>query len=138
MTKLMKSYSIALRAWHPTRLAEDISSKINMTPSIAYNVGYPRATPKGTALKGNWRKTYCVYDIMRHVSGHFTDGLTQCIGSFESLSDVFNELSAEGGVFEFYVWLYPNQDLDLGFVLDADLSKRIGNLNFILSVEIYI
>jgi len=135
----MKSYSIALRVWHPTRLAGDISSKINMTPSIAYNVGYPRMTPKGSFPSGgNWPKTYCVYDIMRHVPGHFTDGLTQCIGSFESLSEVFKELSAEGGVFEFYIWIYPNQDLDLGFVLDSDFAKRIGNLNFILSVEIYL
>jgi len=134
----MKSYSIAFRIWHPTRLEEEISSKIGMKPVIVHNVGHPRITPKGKFLEGNWRKTYCVYDVMRHVPGWFTDGLEQCIGSFESLAPVFDEFSSEGAVLEFYVWIYPNEDGDLGFVLDADLARRIGDLKFILSVEIYL
>jgi len=137
-TKTMKSYSISFRIWHPTRLAEDISSKIGTKPVIAYNVGEQRRTPKDTFLQGNWRETYCVYDVMRHIPGRFTDGLEKCIISFESLAPVFDELSSEGGTLEFYVWIYPNKDGDLGFSLDADLIKRIGDFKFKLSVEIYL
>jgi len=134
----MKSYSIDFRARHPTRSAEDISSKIKMTPVVAYNAGHPRTTPKGKFPRGgNWPETYCVYDIMRHAPGLFTEGLAKCLGEFEALSSVFDGLISEGGRFEFYIWIYPNQDWLLGFELDADLIKRIANLNFQLSVDFH-
>jgi len=138
-TKTMKSYSISFRIWHPTRSAEDISSKIGMEPVVAYNVGHPKATPKGAFPDGGiWRKTYCSYHVMRHIPGRFTDGLGKCINSFESLAPIFDEFSSEGGILEFYVWIYPNEDAELGFELDAELIKRIGDLKFKLSVEIYL
>jgi len=137
--KKMKSYSISFRIWHPTRSAEDISSKIGMKPVIAYNVGHPKTTPKGAFPNGGiWRETYCVYHVMRHIPGRFTEGLENCISSFESLAAVFDELSSEGGKLEFYVWIYPNEDTELGFELDADLIRRIGDIKFKLSVEIYL
>jgi len=110
-----------------------------MEPVIAYNVGHPKATPKGAFPGGGiWRKTYCVYHVMRHVPGRFTDGLEKCISSFESLAPIFDNFSNEGGTLNFNVWIYPNEDTDLGFVLDSYLIKRIGDLKFKLSVEIYL
>ncbi|WP_431835382.1 hypothetical protein [Enterobacter ludwigii] len=134
----MKSFTISLRAWHPTLSAEAISSKMGLPAAHAYSAGHERVTPKGTPLDGVYRESYCSFEIMGKTTGYFTDGITQCAQMLKSLAAPFSELTATGGRLEVYVWIYPEGETDLGFELERPLIRLLSDLNLTLSVEIYV
>jgi hypothetical protein len=133
----MKQYSISLRIWHPTLSGDQISLGIGRVPEVSQSVGEQRTTPKGNLIGRINEETYCVFRLVNRSDGFFTDGLAELLSGIAQISPYLQSLRDSGGATEIYVWIFPEGEENLGFILEFDLMRELVAHGLRLSVELY-
>ena len=131
-----KEYSISLRVWHPTMLGDDIVSRIKKPATVVHNVGQPMLTPKGNPIGRISEESFCSIRLLDHGKGSFVDGIELLLPELQTMADTLVEVVETGGVAELYVWVFPEEDNNLGFVLSRNVLDSFDRLRLQLSVEI--
>ncbi|WP_152599882.1 DUF4279 domain-containing protein [Noviluteimonas dokdonensis] len=132
----MKEYSISLRIKHPTAPGDDIAALIGRPPLVVQNVGRQRVTPKGNLVGRINDESSCVFRLLDHGRGVFVDGIEAMLPELLQLSGTFAWIAETGGVAELYVFIFPEDDNNLGFTLSPEVIADLNRLRLELSVEI--
>lgn len=128
-------FAISLRLEHPTYRHEAIAQSMGLEPVFAHSVGEPRATPKGRALEGVNKKTYCCFDLLAKQPGDFTDGIKQVIQPLGTHKSYLQKLVHEGGRAELFVGVFAEETT--GFTLGIKDMSTLADLSLALAVEVY-
>lgn len=128
-------YNVSLRVTHPTLDAATITARLRMTPSFCWTVGEPRKTPKGTALKGVRKESYCTFDVGSGDDGELARCLDTALADLEPLGEFLRDVRKSGGSLMFYAFWHPNGDT--GEVFSSGLLQRMADLGIELGINVY-
>ena len=81
-------------------------------------------------------ESYCVFDLLDHITGVFADGIEDLMPDLQDMAKTLAMIADTGGVAELYVWIFPEDDNNLGFTLEPDIVSALNTLRLQLSVEI--
>ena len=134
------SYSISLRAWHPSIDPGIITSAFGIRPVRAWRAGDARSTPKGAPLEGHYKETYWYTDVVPHEEGAsevcgLEDRLASLAESLSKHSEFISTLRAGGGRAELFIGLYG--DRNFGFVIEPGVTQALAAIGLALSFDIY-
>jgi len=134
------SYSISLRAWHPSIDPGIITSAFGIRPVRALRAGDARSTPKGAPLEGHYKETYWYTDVVPHEEGAsevcgLEDRLASLAESLSKHSEFISTLRAGGGRAELFIGLYG--DRNFGFVIEPGVTQALAAIGLALSFDIY-
>jgi hypothetical protein len=125
---------LAVRLWHPSLKAEEITGKINRIPTSIQTAGEKFKTPKGLETKHVNRETFIVYDFLVD-NNNLTDAIKKAnLFMCENIS-LYNEIRKTGGKCDYYITL--NTDRKYAFVIPPDIFNECAMLDINLEVEIY-
>ena len=134
------SYSISLRAWHPSIDPEAITKGFGKTPARTWRAGDPRSTPKGTPLEGQYKETYWYTVLVSNEEGEsdfnsLEDKLAYLAHGLAQHSEFIATLRAGGGHAELFIGLYG--DRNFGFELPPQTIGAVASIGLSLSFDIY-
>lgn len=134
------TFSISLRAWHPSIDPEIITRAFGMVPARTWRVGDARSTPKGTPLEGHYKETYWYTNLVTNEEGNSTickleDKLAILGRDLSRYSKFISELRAGGGHAELFIGLYGNRNF--GFELPPQTIGALASIGLSLSFDIY-
>jgi hypothetical protein len=134
------SYSISLRAWHPSIDPEIITSVFGMRPVRTWHAGGARSTPKGAPLEGHYKETYWYTDVVPHEEGAsevcgLEDRLASLAERLSKHSEFISTLRAGDGRAELFIGLYG--DRNFGFVIEPGVTQALAAIGLALSFDIY-
>jgi hypothetical protein len=129
-------YAISLRFRHPNRDLSSLGGLLRLEPKRTWQSGEPRATPKGTPLKGAYPESYWYCELTEEPENSETCALEDMLARWTSRLSAhrseLEQLRAEGGRIEYFVWLYC--DRNLGIELSPELLSDIAGLGISLGV----
>lgn len=134
------TYSITLRATHPSMDPDVITRALGMPPVRTWRVGDARTTPKGTPLNGHYKETYWYANLVAHEEGaseacSFEDRLSSLAESLSKHSGFISALRADGGSAELFIGLFG--DRNFGFVIEPRVTQALAAIGLALSFDIY-
>ena len=134
------SYSICLRAWHPSIDPGTITSAFGMVPARTWRAGDARSTPKGTPLEGHYKETYWYSELVPNEEGAsevcgLEDKLSHLSRSLSQVSEFIATLRADGGHAELFIALYGNRNF--GFEISPQTIGALAAIGLALSFDIY-
>lgn len=104
------------------------------SPRRGWTAGEPRRTPKGHAIEGHYRESYCCCDLGGGDDGELALLISRSLDLLEKLHEVLRDLRARGASFAFFVsW---NPDGDSGETFDVELLRRMSNLGIALGLNV--
>jgi hypothetical protein len=127
--------AISLRIWHPTIPSRELTEIIEITPTIANDVGSPRRTPAGQILDGTYAQTYWTHRFNFPENAGVEHSIYEALVFVKSKSERLNKIQATGGRYELFVGLFLGANT--GIELDAALIKSIAEVGLGLSFDIY-
>lgn len=128
-------YKVSFRVTHPSRTADEISAMLELTPRHCWNVGEPRATPKGTLLGGIRDRSYCSFPMGEGEDGRVASCVADALEALAPHDDYLSELRKTGGTFDFFI--YWEADRSAGEAFPPDLLLKLGQLGIELQLDIY-
>lgn len=137
------SYTISLRATHPSRSLSDAYSVLScvegFTAGHLANRGDTRQTPAGSELPGLNGESQFSIDLSSKPIQSATHPLDEFVRTIipkvELCRDVLLELIRTGGQVSLFVGLFV--DSNAGVVLDGSLLRELSNLGLGLDFDIY-
>ena len=126
------SYSVALQVRHPHTEPQQIVAAIGLQPARCWSVGEKRATPKGTSLPGNYRESYCVFDLGEGDDGELANFLRRTLEKLEHAAAFISQLRQTGGNLNFFISWYPGER---GEVFDVELLAAMARLGIDLGID---
>lgn len=100
--------------------------------SRSWKVGDRRSAPNGAELPGNYRETYCVFQLGGGEDGKLAKCLRDAVSILQPKSQYLGWLRETGGRMNFYVsWTVG----DRGEVFDTSLLSDIAQLGIDLGIE---
>ena len=125
-------YRVLLQIFHPSADPDDIIQRLGRTPAQSWAVGEPRHRPNGIRLRGNYRETYCAFDLEEGADGELARCLSNAVDALEEAAPLFHDLRATGGRAHFFVQWYAGER---GEVFNTELLFRIAKLGVDLGIE---
>lgn len=134
------SYSISLRAWHPSMDPDAITRGLDKVPTRTCRAGDARSTPKGTPLEGTYKETYWYSELIPTDGGAsiiegLEDRLSYLAHDLSPRSEFISSLRASGGRVELFIGLYG--DRNFGFELPPQTVATLAAIGLALSFDIY-
>jgi hypothetical protein len=115
---------------------DDISRALGVKPKVKWKAGDRRSTPTGQLLEGTNEHTYWCSEAIRGTGWELSERLTSQVVALYTHEDFLRRFSATGGTVEYSVGCFGDRE-NIGITLEADLLKRLGNLDVELSLDIY-
>ncbi|HET9428291.1 MAG TPA: hypothetical protein VFO69_08025 [Allosphingosinicella sp.] len=125
-------YRVSIQFRHPNMDPDDIARHLDRQPVRSWRAGEPRTRPKGQPLGGNYRETYCAFDVGRGEDGELASCLLDAVTEFEAAKAFFQQIRATGGRINFYVTWRPG---NRGEVFDIGLMSRMAEVGIDLGIE---
>jgi len=125
-------YRVSLQIRHPSADPNEIVRRMGQAPVRVWRVGEPRVTPKGTALGGTYRETYCVFHVGSGDDGELASCLRRAVADLEGAKHLFEDLRSEGGSIKFHVTWSTGER---GDVFDTSLLSGMVELGIDLGIE---
>ena len=134
------SYSITLRATHPSMDPDVITQAFGLQPVQIWRAGDARSTPKGTPLEGHYKYSYWYTKVVPRAEGAseacaLEDRLSSLAESLSKHTEFISTLCASGGRAELFIGLFG--DRNFGFVLEPRLTQALAAIGLALSFDIY-
>jgi hypothetical protein len=126
---------ISLRIWHPSMPSEEITKAIGLSPSLHNDVGAPRTTPDGQALKGIYTSTYWLYKFSLPINTEVEDCITKALELLSLKREFLKHIAATGGHGELFIGVFLKQNL--GIELDGKLVRQVSDTALGLSFDVY-
>src|SRR5262249_18424361 len=131
------TYSISLRARHPTRPLGDLTTELGIVPTNSGIAGAPRTTPKGGPLSGVNREHSWIGPMLEgSADSDLAGALNTIVDRLSVKKALFKLLTANGGEVELFVGWFFNHG-SRGDVFDHKLLGRLADLNIDLSFDVY-
>jgi len=128
-------YAVSLCVIHPAMDPDVICKTLEWEAEYRWKVGTPRRTPNGTPLEGNYRNSYCSFDVASGGDGELAACLRTATGRLEKHAAFLRQVRNDGGEIMFYVFWYPNGDT--GEIFDVHLLSRMAAIGVELGVNVY-
>ena len=125
-------YRVSLQVRHPNADAERIITGIGRIARRCWTAGEARTTPDGRPLTGNYRESYCVFDLVDSEDGQLAACLRRTLAELEHVAEFIGDLRRTGGTVGYYVSWFPG---DHGEVFDTDLIADMARLGISLGIE---
>jgi hypothetical protein len=130
-------FKISLRVRHPSMDPARITDALGLIPSRSWRSGEPRATPKGTPLKGKWPDSYWTTHISedRLADKTLPTAIREALERLTPHKDFLHQIRSEGGAAEFFIGWFL--DGNSGDIFDYELLARAADLKIDLSFDVY-
>ena len=133
-------FTVSLRLRHPAIDPSRITQTLGIEPQHTWKAGERRRGPAGGALEGVYHESYWMGRLMDEPQ------LSSALLSLESVllqrltrlhrsHDFLGRLSAEGGVAELHVSLYPREDFRLE--LSQESLGMLGRLGLSVTLDVH-
>jgi hypothetical protein len=125
------SYSVSLRARHPTLDLSVLTEKLRLEPAHSWKAGEPRRSQSGAPLGGQHRDSYWSAPLPAQMTGPNSMPLelffNQQVLQLVRHRDFIAELQADGGELSLLVELVPVANASLTFT--PATARRLADLN---------
>ncbi|WP_299022680.1 DUF4279 domain-containing protein [uncultured Photobacterium sp.] len=136
------SYCVSLSISHPTVDTNEISEKLNVTPSIVRNIGEPRLSYSGKLLGGVNKESFWrlgLHDEKRLHSSQvlMEDFIAKQNERFQSNKEYFEELYRSGGYIEYFIGWFSEGSINMSVRFEPDLLKSTAELYISIGLDAY-
>jgi hypothetical protein len=126
------SYGISLQVRHPDADPDDIARHVGLPVKRSWEIGEPRATPRGKALVGHYDATYCAFDLGTGDDGELAERLRMVVPSLFPAQEYLLGLRATGGSINLFItWTVGER----GEMFDFSLLSDLASLGIDLGIE---
>ena len=124
---MSNSFSVSLQVWHPDADPKSIVAGIGLPPKRCWQADDQRATVKGKILDGEYRQSYCLFELEDSAGRELYEFLGDVLGKLEARAPFIWQLRQTGGKVSFYVLWEPGDHRGESFEVEllADMA-RIG------------
>jgi len=109
--------------------------RIGLKPTFIHNVGEQRRTPKDTPLEGQYRQSYCSFELAEASGFSFVDSIQKWNKHFAAKSENLSMIRQTGGTLEYFVGLFL--DRNGGFTLEPKDLRQMADLGIRMAFDIY-
>lgn len=128
--------AISLRIFHPDINPKEITARLGLTPKLAQMKGQRRITPKGTLLKGNYEKSYWIFELKVSSKKTIAENLSKFLTLLEKKESAMVDLADLGARAEFFIGIFL-EDKNFWEEMNWKLLERLGRMRISLSLDIY-
>lgn len=129
-------FEVSFRVTHPSMSPDEICALLAIETDVKRKVGDARYNPKGKPLPGNWKETYCGFDIQERADGSIPECLQRMLVKLTYRKNEIDEIHRTGGSLGFYVLASPIEKT-LGETLPWQLLRDLAELKIDLSLEVH-
>lgn len=132
-------YSISLRIKHPTLDPDIITQQFNREPMRQWRKGYPRMTPKGSQLDGEYKESYwcaLLCESFKSEAIYLEDFLNDITSELRIHQNFISKVILDGGSVCYSVGLFLEKST-AGLEIDYSLMRVITDLGIDLNLNIY-
>jgi hypothetical protein len=128
-------FSLFLMVKHPEADLSHLPSNLGLTAKRIWKAGESRTKPKGAALQGTYRESYCGLEIEPIAGANLSDAISAALSRLEPKREALDQLRQTGGSVELIVhWSSPG---NTGETLEPSLLSELGSLNIALGIDVY-
>jgi hypothetical protein len=128
-------FQLSFRVHHPTATSAEIITLIGKKPSVEWDVGKARMTPKGTPQPGVYDLTYCVFDVSEGLDSALVDSIRKWNRFLAPKKRSLVKLRRTGGRFDYFLGIYINSNG--GLVLPPEVLRETAELGIELGLDMY-
>jgi hypothetical protein len=125
------SYSVSLRARHPTCNLKVLTETLRLEPAHSWTAGEPRRSQTGAPLGGQHRYSYWSAMLPVQLVGPSSMPLEQFLGQqlvqLTRHRDCFSKLQADGGEISLLIELSPVANASL--TVSSGVARKLADLN---------
>ena len=125
------SYSVSLRARHPTCNLKVLTEALCLEPAHSWTAGEPRRSQTGAPLGGQHRYSYWSAMLPAQLLGPSSMPLEQFLGQqlvqLTRHRDCFSKLQADGGEISLLIELSPVANASL--TVSSGVARKLADLN---------
>jgi hypothetical protein len=125
------SYSVSLRARHPTLDLGVLTEKLRIEPAHSWTAGEPRRSQSGSALGGQHRESYWSAPLPAQMTGPNSMPLelffSQQVLQLSRHREFLSKLQSDGGEISLLVELSPVANASLTF--SSATARKLAELN---------
>lgn len=125
------SYSVSLRARHPTRSLKVLSETLRLEPAHCWTAGEPRRSQTGAPLGGQHRDSYWSAVLPAQLLGPsimpLEQFLSQQLVQLVRHRECFNHLQTDGGEISLLIELSPVANASL--TVSPGMARKLAELN---------
>jgi hypothetical protein len=125
------SYSVSLRARHPTLDLKVLTERLRLEPAHSWLAGEPRRSQSGNPLGGQHRESYWSASLPAQMTGPNSMPLelffSQQVLQLARHREFLNQLQSDGGELSLLVELSPVANASLTF--SAATARKLADLN---------
>jgi hypothetical protein len=128
-------FKLSFRVHHPTVLSAKIVALIGRKPSVRWDVGAQRMSPKGNLLDGIHDRTYCSFPVSEGLDSTLVGSIRSWNRFLFTKKSGLAKLRRSGGRFDYFLGIFINSNA--GLVVPPEVLREVGALGIELGLDMY-
>ncbi|HEY2068622.1 MAG TPA: DUF4279 domain-containing protein [Rhizomicrobium sp.] len=128
-------FSFSFRVSHPSADLAHLPERLGLECGRVWKAGEPRTNPKGGALPGVNRSSYCWLKTSLAPEHTLPQAIAAFLDYLRPHKALLDELHTGGGELELFV--YWSSDANTGETFEPVLLRAMADMNMALSLDIY-